>query len=147
MNTFGWCRCPTCGKQYAGIEGHECSMRPAAGAVLLVDSPGAALPMDSAERKDIPLCTGVFDYFPGALVEVAKLSQVGNEKHNGSEDLHHARDKSGDHADCLLRHLIERGTIDPSTGLSHSVSVVWRALAMLQMELEAAGAPKARGAR
>ncbi len=101
----------------------------------------------SAERKGIPLCTGVLDYFPAALEAVAKLSKAGNDKHAPGQPLHHARGKSMDHPDCLLRHLSERGEIDPETGLSHTVAVAWRALALLQEELEAAGAPKARGAR
>lgn len=105
-----------------------------------------ALPVDSQKRKDIPLARGVLDYFPGALAEVAKLSRAGNDKHNPGEDLHWARSKSQDHADCIMRHLIQRGEMDDD-GLSHTVKVAWRALALLQEELEAAGAPKARGAR
>lgn len=104
------------------------------------------LPTDSAARKDIPLARGVLDYFPAAWVEIARLSKYGNDKHNPGEPLHHARGKSTDHADCIMRHLMERGTID-SSGFSHTVMVAWRALALLQEELEAAGAPLARGAR
>lgn len=104
------------------------------------------LPEDSDERKDLPLASGVLDYFPAALMEVAHLSKVGNDKHNPGEDLHWARGKSMDHADCILRHLVDRGKVD-TDGISHSVKVAWRALALLQQELEAAGAPMARGAR
>jgi hypothetical protein len=104
------------------------------------------LPTDSAERKNLPLAEGCLDYFPAALAEVARLSKYGNDKHNPGEPLHHARGKSMDHADCIMRHLVERGTMDES-GFSHTVMVAWRALAMLQEELEAAGAPLARGAR
>ena len=111
------------------------------------DTNSSSLPTDSAERKDIPLARGVLDYFPAALVEVARLSQHGNDKHNPGEELNHARGKSTDHADCIMRHLVERGTVDPEDGISHSVKVAWRALALLQEELEAAGAPLARGAR
>jgi hypothetical protein len=60
--------------------------------------------------------------------------------------MHHARGKSTDHADCILRHLIDRGTVD-TDGIRHSAKVAWRALALLQLELEEAGAPLARGAR
>lgn len=104
------------------------------------------LPEDSTERKDVPLARGLLDYFPAALAEVARLSKVGNEKHNPGEELHHARGKSTDHADCILRHLIDRG-IEDDDGFLHEVKVAWRALALLQEALEAQGAPLARGAR
>ncbi len=104
------------------------------------------LPTDSAARKAIPLARGLLDYFPAALAAVAEVSRVGNEKHNPGQPMHHSRGKSTDHADCIMRHLVDRGAIDPETGLRHSAEVAWRALALLQEELEAAGAPVARGA-
>lgn len=108
----------------------------------------SALPTDPAARKNVPLARGCLDYFPAALAEVARLSKAGNDKHNPGEQLHHARGKSTDHADCILRHLADRGTIDPEDGIPHSAKVAWRALALLQEELEAAGlAPLPRGAR
>lgn len=106
------------------------------------------LPTDSAARKNIPLMRGCLDYFPAALAAVAELSRKGNEKHNPGEEMHHARGKSSDHADCIVRHLMDRGTVDPEDSIRHSVKVAWRALALLQEELEAAGeAPLARGAK
>jgi hypothetical protein len=106
-----------------------------------------ALPTDAKRRKGIPIVRGCLDYFPAALAAVAELSRVGNEQHNPGEPMHHARGKSSDHADCVVRHLMDRGTVD-TDGIRHSVKVAWRALAMLQEELEqAAGAPLARGAR
>jgi hypothetical protein len=107
----------------------------------------SALPSESADRKAVPLATGVLDYFPAALAEVAKVSKAGNDKHNPGQPLHHSRGKSTDHADSLLRHLVDRGGVDPDTGQRHSAEVAWRALALLQQELEDAGAPLARGAR
>lgn len=104
------------------------------------------LPNDPVARKEIPLARGCFDYFPDALAEVARLSLVGNRQHNGEAELHWARDKSGDEADALLRHLMDRGKLD-TDGIRHSAKVAWRALALLQKELEEAGAPLARGAR
>jgi hypothetical protein len=109
-------------------------------------APHPVLPSTSSERKAIPITTGVLDYFPAALAEVAKVSKAGNDQHNPGEPLHHARGKSMDHADCLLRHLIERGTLD-TDGLSHTGKLAWRALALLQEECEANGAPLPRGAR
>ena len=104
------------------------------------------LPTSSADRKDVPLATGVLDYFPAALAQVAKLSKIGNDKHNPGEELHHARGKSMDHADCILRHLAERGSVDVD-GFLHEVKVAWRALALLQEVMEERGAPLARAAR
>lgn len=105
------------------------------------------LPEGSSERKAIPVATGVLDYFPAALVEIAKVSKYGNDKHNPGESLHWTRGKSNDHADALLRHLIDRGGIDPDTGVRHTAELAWRALALLQIELEEAGeAPLPRGA-
>jgi hypothetical protein len=95
----------------------------------------------------VPLARGVLDYFPAALAAVAALSKAGNDKHNPGEEIHHARGKSSDHADCLMRHLIDRGKEDPEDGILHDVKVAWRALALLQEELERRGAPKARGAK
>lgn len=106
----------------------------------------SSLPNESAARKALPLTTGVLDYFPDALIEVAKVSKAGNDKHNPGEPLHHSRNKSSDHADSIARHLLDRGGIDPDTNVRHSAELAWRALAMLQQELEDAGAPLARGA-
>ncbi len=102
--------------------------------------PAALLPSDSAARKRIPIVTGVLDYFPDAIAEVAEVSFVGNEKHNPGEPLHWSRGKSPDHADCIGRHLLERGTVDPITKVRHSAQLAWRALALLQLEIEAARA-------
>lgn len=106
-----------------------------------------SMPVSASDRKNVPIVSGVLDYFPAALAAVARLSKLGNDKHNPGEPLHWARAKSADHADCIGRHLIDRGVIDPDTGMSHTVEVVWRALAMLQMEEEEMrGAPRPRGA-
>ncbi len=104
------------------------------------------LPSDAQARKAIPLATGLLDYFPSALVAVAALSAKGNDQHNPGQPLHWDRAKSGDEADALMRHLMQRGTAD-TDGVLHAVKVAWRALAMAQKELEGMGAPIARGAR
>ncbi len=93
------------------------------------------LPADPKARKAMPIATGVLDYFPLALAEVARVSKAGNDQHNPGEALRWAREKSTDHADCIGRHLIGRGTLD-GDGQRHSAKLVWRALALLQTELE-----------
>lgn len=94
------------------------------------------LTTDPAERKAAPIATGVLDYFPDALMEVARVSQIGNDQHNPGEPLHWAKEKSQDEADALMRHLADRGTFD-TDGARHSGKVAWRALALLQREIEA----------
>lgn len=95
---------------------------------------------DSKVRDGSPVVTGCFDYFPLALLEISRFSRWGNGKHNPGEPLHWSRGKSIDHANKIGRHLLERGTLDPDTGgqFSHSVGLAWRALALLQKELELA---------
>lgn len=83
------------------------------------------------------MARGVLDYFPDALAAVAELSRIGNDQHNPGQPMHWARDKSTDHADCIMRHLADRGKLD-TDGVRHSTKVAWRALAMLQIELESA---------
>lgn len=88
----------------------------------------------SEERKKYPMARGLLDYFPDALAEVARVSYLGNEKHNPGQELHHSRGKSADHADCIVRHLVGRGGFDGDT--RESAALAWRALALLQEELE-----------
>lgn len=100
----------------------------------------------SEERKKYPMARGLLDYFPDALAEVAKVSYLGNEKHNPGQELHHARGKSMDHADCIVRHLVGRGGFDGE--VRESAALAWRALALLQEELEKEmNLPLPRGAK
>ena len=88
-----------------------------------------------SDRKKIPVYSGVLNYFPDAIREVAKVSYAGNEQHHPGEPLHWDRAKSTDELDALSRHLIQAGTIDDD-GMRHSAKVAWRALANLQKEIE-----------
>ena len=103
------------------------------------------LPDSSAARKEIPLWTGLFEYFPNALAETSRVSFVGNEKHNPGEPMHWARGKSMDQANCVLRHMFDArfGHRDPE-GMHHLAYAAWRALANLQLALEQerAGLPR-----
>lgn len=93
------------------------------------------LPTDAKERKNVPIATGVIAYFPDAIVDIAILSRIGNDQHNPGKPLHWDRSKSGDESDALMRHFMERGTVD-TDGVRHSAKVAWRALALLQKEIE-----------
>jgi hypothetical protein len=106
--------------------------------VTIVNAPTRAvsMPKDAAERKRSPVASGVLDYFPDALIEVARVSFEGNEQHNPGQRLHWDRSKSTDEADALIRHFLERGLRDVD-GMRHSAKMAWRALALLQKEIEA----------
>lgn len=84
----------------------------------------------------MPICTGVLDYFPLAIAEIAKISKAGNDQHNPGQPIHWERGKSADHPDCIVRHVMQRGTRD-SDGQRHTAKAAWRNLALLQEELEA----------
>lgn len=94
------------------------------------------LPEDAASRKKCPLASGVLDYFPDALVAVAQVSWNGNEQHNPGQPLNWNRSKSFDESDTIIRHFMQRGTLD-NDGQRHSAKMAWRALAILQKEIEA----------
>ncbi len=116
------------------------------------------LPTDSNERKNYPLFRGALRYFPAALAGLSKTSKLGNDKHNLGEEMHHARGKSGDHGDCILRHLVDvedllasysrrEGSITPEEILNEVNQMAWRALAYSQELHERFGAPLAPGAK
>lgn len=128
-----------------------------------------SLPTDSAVRKKYPMFSGCIAYFAAALAGVARLSKVANEKHNPGEPMHHARAKSNDHADCIVRHLtdvadfqasIDRAGIPATTTdlaayrdktaalLNEADQLSWRALALSQeLHEKYGGAPLAPAAR
>lgn len=86
-------------------------------------------------RKDMPIFSGVLMYFPDAFLELSKVSKAGNDQHNPGQPLHWDKSKSKDEADALVRHLLESGTLDID-GMRHTAKVAWRALALLQREIE-----------
>ena len=92
-------------------------------------------PSEAQLRKEMPIYTGVLNYFPDALRAVAKASFAGQQQHNPDKPLAWDRSKSGDELDALTRHLLEAGTVD-TDGILHSTKVAWRALANLQKEIE-----------
>lgn len=90
---------------------------------------------DKQWRKERPVYSGVLKYFPDAILEVAYASYIGNKQHHDGKPLHWDRSKSTDEPDALVRHLMQSGTID-TDGVRHSAKVAWRALALLQKEIE-----------
>jgi hypothetical protein len=131
------CGCdPGCGAGHICEAYPNCTYGFETGAIWRTTARLSEMAGTAAERKKRPLATGVLDYFPDALMEVAHCSYVGNEQHNPGQPLHWDRNKSTDEPDALLRHLKDRGKRD-SDGVRHSAKVAWRALAALQKEIEA----------
>lgn len=89
---------------------------------------------DSSSRKKVPMYSGLIAYFPDACAAVAEHSYRGNEKHNPGEPLHHARGKSTDHTDCIIRHVSNYKGMDGDC--EEVVALVWRAMALCQEFLE-----------
>ena len=89
-------------------------------------------------RKQHPIYSGLIKYFPRACSAVAHCSFVGNEQHNPGTEMHWDREKSFDDADALVRHLADHASgIDyDDDGILHLTKVAWRALAVLEKELE-----------
>ena len=88
-------------------------------------------------RKEFPVYSGVVKYFPKALLEVSRISKVGNDQHNPDQELHWSKEKSKDHEDALMRHLLDH-SIDPvdTDNQLHLAKVAWRALAALEVYIE-----------
>lgn len=106
----------------------------------------SGLPTDSQARKEVPIATGFLAYFPRTVAAIARLSWLANEKHNPGEPVHWSREKSDDHADCAMRHFMQRGTMDTLEGeeVLHIVESAWRLLALAELELEERAAAKPR---
>lgn len=106
-----------------------------------------SLPDDADARNAIPMADGLLYYFPNALAAVAQVSKAGNDQHNPGQPLHWSRGKSTDHENKIVRHLVDAGKKD-GKGIRHTAYLAWRALALLQEEIERdEGAPMPRNAR
>jgi hypothetical protein len=111
-----------------------CGIKNAAG-LAPCGKPTVPAPTEAEARKKIPLGRWMVGYFPDALRELARMSLAVNEQHNPGEPMHWAREKSSDHLDCAARHMLDVGKID-TDGQRHTAKWAWRALALLQLELE-----------
>lgn len=99
------------------------------------------LPTDPAERKALPVFSGVVKYFPLALAAVSAVSKKGNDQHNPGQPLHWARGKSTDQLDAAQRHLLDVALKDlcGEDATEELAQVAWRILAELQLRIEANG--------
>jgi hypothetical protein len=118
--------------------------------------PVSPLPTNSAERKAFPMWTGALAYAPAALALMARTSERGNAKHNPGEPLHHARGKSVDHQDCIVRHMTDydamlmyrqrygEDSVPLDALLEELGNLAWRANLFVQEQCELLGvAPRA----
>jgi hypothetical protein len=90
--------------------------------------------IDRTNRKNFPVFTGVIQYFPDAIREVAYCSFVANEQHNPGEPMHWDPTKSIGKGDELMRHLMDPEIFD-TDGVRHRAKAAWRALELLQREI------------
>lgn len=97
-----------------------------------------SLPTDYQKRKDLPLYTFLTGYFPDAILELVKVSVVGNVQHNPGEPLHWAREKSTDQLNTAMRHLFDHGAgcRYDEDGTMHLAKAAWRLLAEIQLLCE-----------
>lgn len=112
------------------------------------------LPEDDAQRKGLPIFRLLTHYFPRAIREVTKVSVANNVRYNPERDptnINWARGKSTDQLGSLFRHLMEH-EVDPKlfeflpaataqiVGFDRVyvlAEAAWRALAALELEVEA----------
>jgi hypothetical protein len=97
-----------------------------------------SLPTDYDARKAIPLYTFLTQYFPDAIVELVKVSVVGNNQHNPGQTLHWARGKSTDQLNTAMRHMFDHGggCRYDEDGTMHLAKAAWRLLAEIQLLCE-----------
>ena len=133
--TYGGAQCGTANVPNRPAQDAGCANTAGLNPTPKATDRATTLPNDGAGRKTYPVASGVMDYFPDALVAVSNVSYRGNEQHNPGSPLHWDRSKSTDEADTMLRHFLQRGTRD-TDGTRHSAKMVWRALAILQKEIE-----------
>lgn len=99
-----------------------------------------SLPTDPKERKRLQLYTFMFEYFPDAWLAVVDVARAGNDQHNPGEPLHWARGKSTDQMNAAFNHIFDYGlgTKRDTDDCWHLAKSVWRLMAQLQLDIEAA---------
>ena len=80
--------------------------------------------LSASERKGYPVGKFIRDYFPNALLVLARHSLLSNEQHNPGEPMRWSKEKSIGEGDEIIRHFMEGDT----------VSMAWRALELLERE-------------
>lgn len=99
---------------------------------LNLKTPGA-----KADSGKVAFLRGCIQYFPRALLEVARVSQRGAEKYSWS-GWEQVPDGIRRYGDALGRHLAYEsmeGEYDKETGLLHAAQIAWNSLARLELIL------------
>jgi hypothetical protein len=99
------------------------------------------LSTNSKERKETPIYSGVFKYFPKTIVAVAQQSQIGHEKHYNKDDpMEYDPSKSPDDADALLRHVLDYLACEKSGDVQGmreaAMAIAWRGWAFSEKILD-----------
>lgn len=97
---------------------------------------GASTPGAKLDAGKEPTSRGLFEYFPRALLEVARVSGFGAAKYSWG-GWKHVPDGVSRYEDATGRHILKKkteGTFD-SDGQRHQAQVAWNALAVLELEL------------
>lgn len=91
-----------------------------------------------ADLGKSPVTRGALEYFPRALLEVARVSEIGANKYSW-RGWATVPDGVIRYRDALGRHLLAEGIdgpMDKDTGCLHAAQVAWNALAALELILQ-----------
>ena len=94
-------------------------------------------PGAKADANKSPVTQGCLQYFPRALLEVAKVSLKGAEKYSW-KGWEHVDDGQTRYNNALGRHILYEaidGPYDSDTGELHAAQIAWNALARLELIL------------
>lgn len=116
----------------------------------------SVLPQDDKQRKMLPILRMIVGYFPKALREVTRVCVANNVRYNPDRkpnDINWARGKSTQQMDSLFRHILEHEVdglvfeelppeVQAACGPGFErvyvlAEAAWRALAALELEIEA----------
>lgn len=92
------------------------------------------LKLDSEKPK---IKKGFLEYFPRAIIEVAKLSEFGAKKYDWG-NWQHVENGIERYSEAGVRHLLDsiiKGETDPESELLHATHEAWNALAKLELIL------------
>lgn len=94
-------------------------------------------PGAKADAKKAPVLQGALQYFPRAIMEISRVSEIGANKYSwkGWEKVPDGPNRFGN---ALARHILYEaieGEFDRDTGCLHAAQEAWNALARLELIL------------